>query len=412
MKDRMFVVPGSFVPYNDTVTLLTYKRLRNLDLDMDVFCFKGEADRGLLNELKKDECFKKFNIKYTTDLNWAIPRNNPLRLPISIFFMSKYVKDSVKEFEKGNYKYLFTSIVPGISHICGKKIKEKHPEVVWYASFSDPFKNSPYKEVDLDNRSIFYKIAYNVGAWALYNNRYEEAAVYSADRLIFICEEQRDYTISQYPDLDKDELLKKSIIMPLTYLPSWDMYKNLTAVEHKNNKPLKAVHLGRLYGLRRIDSFLEALKELKKEDKDIESKIVFHQYSEVQSPDIKKIKEYGLENLFVIHEKVSYVESTKIMKEADILVLFDSLMPKQKLQPYLPSKIVEYLLLKKPILAICDGNSPSYRILNEYGFYTVGSEKQTIKNNIKYLLSNKIDINYSLDRLNADNYNMLEKQDG
>ena len=43
MKDKMFVVPASFVPYNDTVTLLTYKRLRNLDLDIDVFCFKGKT---------------------------------------------------------------------------------------------------------------------------------------------------------------------------------------------------------------------------------------------------------------------------------------------------------------------------------------------------------------------------------
>ena len=49
----MFVVPGSFVPYNDTVTILSYKRLRNLDLDMDVFCFKGKEDPSLLKELEK-----------------------------------------------------------------------------------------------------------------------------------------------------------------------------------------------------------------------------------------------------------------------------------------------------------------------------------------------------------------------
>ena len=53
----MFVVPGPFVPYNDTITLLTYKRLRNLDLDMDVFAFKGKEDQGLLKEL--DEMKKK-----------------------------------------------------------------------------------------------------------------------------------------------------------------------------------------------------------------------------------------------------------------------------------------------------------------------------------------------------------------
>ena len=408
MKDKMFIVPGTFVPYNDTVTLLSYKRLRNLDLDMDVFCFKGKEDKGLLKELNNDECFKKFNIKYTNDLDWAIARNHPLRLPISLILMNKYIEDSLKEFEKKDYKYLFTSIAPGISHICGKRIKKKHPDVIWYASFSDPFKNSPYKKADLDNRSILYKFVYNVGAWALYNNKYEEAAIYNADKLIFICEEQRDYTISQYPDLDKKELLNKSIIMPLTYIPTWDMYKNLLSKNNKRNKPLQAVHLGRLYGLRKIDTFLEALKELKEEDDKLEEKIVFHQYSEIQTPDIKKIKEYGLENLFILHDKVSYDESIKIMKNADALVLFDSLMTNQKLQPYLPSKIVEYLLLKKPILAICDDNSPSYRILKEYGFNTMGSEVEVIKSNIKDIIDNDFNNDYSLDKLDCNNYHLIE----
>ena len=407
MKDKMFIVPGTFVPYNDTVTLLSYKRLRNLDLDMDVFCFKGKEDKGLINELNNDECFKKFNIKYTNDLDWAIARNHPLRLPASLILMNKYIEDSLKEFEKKDYKYLFTSIAPGISHICGKRIKKKHPDVIWYASFSDPFKNSPYKKADLDNRSIFYKFVYNVGAWTLYNNKYEEAAIYNADKLIFICEEQRDYTIAQYPDLDKEKLLNKSIIMPLTYIPTWDMYKNLISESSKRNKPLQAVHLGRLYGLRKIDTFLEALKELKEEDDKLEEKIVFHQYSEIQAPDIKRIKEYGLENLFILHDKVSYDESIKIMKEADVLVLFDSLMTKEKLQPYLPSKIVEYLLLKKPILAICDDNSPSYRILKEYGFNTMGSEVETIKSNIKDIINNDFNNDYSLDKLDCNNYHLI-----
>lgn len=407
MKDKMFVVPGSFVPYNDTVTLLSYKRLRNLDLDMDVFCLKGKEDQGLINELSKDECFKKFNIKYTTDINWVVPRNNPLRLPISILLMNKYINDSLKEFEKGSYKYLYTSIVPGVSHLCGKKIKEKHPEVIWYASFSDPFKNSPYKKADLEGRSIFYKFIYSVGGWALYNNRYEEAAIENADKLIFICEEQRDYTLSQYPKLDKNELLKKSIVMPLTYIPSWNMYKNIIDAPKVNNKVKQAVHLGRLYGLRKIDSFLEALKELKQEDSNIENKIVFHQYSEIQEPDVRKIKEYGLDKLFVLHDKVSYDESINVMKNADILVLFDSLMPNSKVQPYLPSKIVEYLLLKKPILGICDSNSPSYRILNEHKFNTIGSDKDTIKANILKLIDGKEKIDYSIDALNSDNYKML-----
>lgn len=407
MKDRMFVVPGSFVPYNDTVTLLTYKRLRNLNLDMDVFCFKGKEDIGLLEELRKDKNYSKFNIKYTSNLQTAIARNNPIRLPASIVLMFKYVCDSLIEFEKNNYKYLYTSIVPGISHICGYKIKKKHPEVIWYASFSDPFKGSPYKKADLSKRSIFYKIAFTVGSFCYYHNKYEELAVLNADKLVFICEEQRDFTLSQYSN--KEELLKKSIIMPLTFIPEWNMYKDLLAINKVNNSPKQAVHLGRLYGLRKINSFLEALKELKEEDDNIEEKIVFHQYSEIQPYDIKIIKEYGLEKLFIVHDKVSYKDSVKIMKEADVLVLFDTLMPKDNVQPYLPSKIVEYLMLKKPILGICDSNSPSYRILKEYGFKTLGSDKERIKISIKSILNDKIECSYSLEKLNNNNYNLFNE---
>ena len=402
----MFVVPGCFVPYNDTVTLLSYKRLRNLDLDMDVFAFKGKEDKGLRDELENDENFKKFSIKYTDDLDWAVPRNYPVRLPAGLFLMNKYVSDALKEFEKKDYKYLFTSIVPGISHIAGYKIKKKHPNVIWYASFSDPFKGSPYKKTDLSNNNLIYKIMFNVGAYCLYNDRYEQRAVMNADKLIFICEEQRDFTLQQYPDYEK--LKEKSVIMPLTYIPDWKMYKNIIDAPRTNRDRKQAVHLGRLYGLRKPTVFIEALRELKKEDEKLSEKVVFHQYSEIQPYDVQKIKEYGLEDLFVIHDKVSYNESIEIMKNADILVLFDTLMPEEKIQPYLPSKIVEYLLLKKPILGICGNNSPSYRILKEYGYNTVGCGKEEIKENIKRVITGETDSDYSLDKLSSDSYRMIK----
>ena len=405
MKEKMFVVPGSFVPYNDTVTLLTYKRLRNLDLDMDVFCFKGKADPGIEAELANDPAFAKFHPIYTSDLDWAIARNHPLRLPVSLLLMQKYIRDSVREFGKKQYKYLFTSIVPGISHLCGLAIKKKYPEVIWYASFSDPFKGSPYKKTDLSNKSLLYKIAFPVGSYCFYHDAYEEAAVKHADKLIFICPEQRDFTLSQYEDGEKYK--EKSVVYPLTYLPSWKMYEDLLHQEPVHHEVKQAVHLGRLYGLRRIDSFLEALKELNEEIKDLDQKIVFHQYSEIQPEDVAKVKEYGLEKLFVIHDKVSYKESIELMKQADILVLFDTLMPDQPLQPYLPSKIVEYLMLKKAILGICDPNSPSYRILKEYDYDTVGSGKETIKENIRKLLNDTKDHDHSLTKLNNDYYDKV-----
>ena len=121
------------------------------------------------------------------------------------------------------------------------------------------------------------------------------------------------------------------------------------------------------------------MKVLKETDDNLASKIVFHQYSEIQESDIKKIKDYHLEDVFIIHPKVSYDQSIDIMKKADILVLFDTIMEGAPLQPYLPSKITEYLLLKKPILGICESNSPSYRILKEEGHNLVGNDIELLK---------------------------------
>ncbi|WP_370778082.1 hypothetical protein [Holdemania massiliensis] len=385
MTKKMLVIPGGFVPYNDTVTLLIYKRLRNLDYNFDVLALKGKIDKGIADELEKDINIRKFNINYLCDYDDCIAIQHPLRLLKSLYYMNKYIKESVKMFEENDYDELYTSSVPGITHLCGYAIKKKYPNVKWHASFSDPIKNSPYKkDPDLKNRNLFYRIAFTIGSFIYMNNLFEEVAIMYADELVFICEEQKKFTLKQYKE--GEAYSSKSKIEPLTYIPEWKMYKDLMNAPEVHNLPKQAVHLGRLYGLRKIDNFLLALKELIETDPLLSKKIVFHQYSEIQPYDLKKIKDYNLSDVFIVHSKVSYSESIRIMKEADILVLFDTLLENGEIQPYLPSKIIEYQLLQKPILGICGENSPSYRILSKECENYVGCEKNKIKENILNLI--------------------------
>lgn len=377
-RNKCFVIPGGFVPYNDTVTLLTYKRLRKLDYDYDVFAFKGKEDETIKEELQNDPMWNKFSIKYMCDYDDAIAIKHPFRMFKSLHLMNKYVRESINEFEKNKYDLLYTSSIPGISHICGYKIKKKYPNVKWVASFSDPIKNAPYKkDPDLKYRNIFYRIAFHVGSFIYMNNKYEKVAIDNADELVFICDEQRDFTLSQYKN--GKEIMDKCVVEELTYIPEWNIYKQLLNNTLINNTPKIAVHLGRIYGLRRIDTFLQALKELKDEDKDLCKKIVFNQYSEIQPHSLKYINDNNIDDVFIIHNKVTYNESMEIMKNADILVLFDTIVDKDT-QPYLPSKIIEYQLLNKPVLSICKKNSPSYRIFKGNNCaYDVEDIKKIIK---------------------------------
>lgn len=397
----MLVIPGGFVPFNDTVTLLTYKRIKHLNLNLDVLAMNGPIDSGIEKELLNDPDYQRMNIEYYKNYDDVITIKKPYKLLTGIINMLLFIKKSIKKFEAGQYDYLYTSSIPGITHICGKKIKERNKNVVWYASFSDPIKNSPYKnDPHLRKRSIFYRIAFKIGSFIYMNDKYEEAAIKYADYLIFICEEQRDFTISQYSNVE--ELKKKSIILPLCYLKEWKIYNDLLENQQEKNKVKQAVHLGRLYGLRKMDTFLQAIKELKEEDAKLSEKIIFNQYWEIQKEDLDFIKKNNLEDVIKIHEKVDYNTSLEIMKKADILVLFDTIVEDNAIQPYMPSKILEYLLLRKDILGICKKNSPSFKLLSKYGFSSIGYEVKEIKENIKAIISNNYNHIFSVDSLEEE----------
>ena len=71
----------------------------------------------------------------------------------------------------------------------------------------------------------------------------------------------------------------------------------LPAVHH----PRVFSHFGRIYSLRRIDAFLEALTALKKEDPEIAGKIVFHQYGQLTQRYYDVIRKNHLEDVFQVH---------------------------------------------------------------------------------------------------------------
>ena len=71
MKE-VLVIPGGFVPYNDTVTLLSYKHLRNIDAYFDVIALEGKVDQGINDTVCKEENFKKFNVEYICQYDDAV----------------------------------------------------------------------------------------------------------------------------------------------------------------------------------------------------------------------------------------------------------------------------------------------------------------------------------------------------
>ena len=114
-----------------------------------------------------------------------------------------------------------------------------------------------------------------------------------------------------------------------------------------------------MYGLRDATNFIYAVDKLHKETN---QRFIVKQYGEFRKSDIALINKLGLKEYFEINKKISYEKCIEEMNKADILLVFDTIMPNDEIQPYLPSKLLEYSLLEKNTLTITCKNSPSYRI--------------------------------------------------
>ena len=389
MSKKMLVIPGGFVPYNDTVTLLSYKHLRNLDCEMDVIALNGQVDEGIKQSLNQDINYKKFNIEYFGNYDETVATYEKKNIVSGFFNLLKYCFYAKKKVKMKKYDFVYTSSIPSFTHFAGYLIKKMLKEdIIWIASFSDPLYKSPYK-TDLESfkeYNIIQKIGFFVYIGIYMNGFYEKIAQKYADKIIYICEEQKDFMISHYSN--KDELDKKGMIIPLNYIKDWDIYKQLLIKSEVKNEKKIVAHFGRIYGLRKIDSVLVALSELNKEIVNLEDKIVFEQYGQILDRYLNMIKDLKIENLFKCYDKISYKEVMEKMYSSDCLALYDTFVQEGEIQPYLPSKSLEYLLLEKDLFILTPLKSPTHRIFESYGYNCVNNDVQSIKNRIKAILNN------------------------
>lgn len=382
MKKSLLAITGVFMPHNDTITQITYKHLCDLNYDIDVVTFKSKKDESMEKILLKDKKFKKFNFHYINE-DWQKVYVSKTNFNIFKIFknLCLFNKKSVSMIKNKKYDVIYSNSVPNYTHYAAYLIKKKlKNEIKWYASFSDPIVNNPYVE-GMKRKNIFTKdmVAYFFQKLIHYRRKYQALPLKYADKLIFISEELRDYVTQ------KDEkLLEKSIVIPITYVKEWPMYNDLLnyTPNFKNKKKIKFMHFGNIYGLRKTNLFMQAIYELKKEIPDFNNKVEIHQYGIIEKNQLKLIDEYKIDDIVKIHTRIDYEKCINLMKnEADVLIIFDTILPEDKIQPFLPSKVLEYLLMKKPIFSVTTKNSPIYRLLSDKHIcssYDVESIKQNI----------------------------------
>lgn len=244
---------------------------------------------------------------------------------------------------RSGYDAVVSYAQPWSDHLVGLRAKQLTGRP-WIAHFSDPWVDSPY---------------HNGGGWTdAVARRMEANVIGAADALIFVNRQTADRVMAKYPDGWRS----KVAIVPHGFDPE-DCAAPAIAPA---TGPLRLVYTGRFYeGLRTADGLLSALGSLgaaKTGD--------FH-LTLVGTPlasHRRLVDRLGLNAVVELTGRVDAAESRRRARAADVLLVIDA--PARE-NLFLPSKVVDYLPLFKPLLALTPAQGATADLVAALGYRVV-----------------------------------------
>lgn len=250
---------------------------------------------------------------------------------------------------------LVTFAQPWSDHLVGISLKRRFPSLPWIAHFSDPWVDSPY--VQNEAPSV-------IDRW----RAQEREVIRKADAVLFVTQRTAKLVMSKYPP----EWGRKVSIVPHGFDP--DLLTPLLKFKPASTR-LKFVHTGSMFeGLRDPFMLLEAIALLKQ----MIAPELMPIFEFVGSTDTRypaRAKELGIDTIIKFDERTSYLNSLQIASEADILIVIDTNVPGSV---FLPSKVVDYLMFGKPILALTADNSETADALTPLGHVCVNASNPAL----------------------------------
>lgn len=178
-----------------------------------------------------------------------------------------------------------------------------------------------------------------------------------ADILSFPSLRLMQWMNSFYPGISKKNIIQPHIGIPLEELEGYLQNSNTNKIPHFSNG-LNIVHTGTLLGPRNPLYIIKALKKLFQQHP--ESKEIVHLYIIGKVSKDWNVQKLKSDNVHVYPERYTYLQSLKIQQNADILLLIEAV---SEVSPFMPGKLADYLMAKKPILSLTPKTSETTRIL-------------------------------------------------
>ncbi|QCK16490.1 glycosyltransferase family protein [Mangrovivirga cuniculi] len=276
--------------------------------------------------------------KYVRFLAGKVDRDF-LNRPDADFLFYKKWKSVIKQIDvKPDIIYARAS--PFSSLLLGLKLKE-YFQVPMFSHFSDPFYFNPYSSKNEFRRKAELEI------------------IKKSDLISFTTYLTKEFYSKKYSEYEN-----KFLVIPNVYEDE--------CLQSENEKSLKKdkitiSYTGNLYGERNFSSILRALKLIHQNKPDVLKQIKINIAGNIQSEVKKEIELYDFDcinYLGVITQK----ECEDLNCNSDLLLVIDKKFESEIDKVFLPSKVLDYIVLRKPVLAITSKDSETFNLIQDkYG---------------------------------------------
>lgn len=361
---KTLAVSYCFPPWADTAGTVAAKRMVAAGQPFDVISNEMGKFRSLdksLNDLAHHLVGDHIELK--------TPTNSTVDPKGCIEFARQAKKSALNLNSARKFEKMYSRVMWPASNFAAASIKAALPKIFWTAEFSDPMVTDivsarrPGKmemawlsETGIDKRIVEkgYPLleSDSLMEWCEY------LAYTLADEVLFTNKNQRDYMLSQ-PWISNlaPRILKKSIIAPHPTL-SPAFYEKSDDFWRPQPDRINIAYFGSFYKTRGLSSILEAISTL---DDQIKSKVHLDIYAAHNADLQNLINDLGISMFVKQQEPLSYFRFLARCKTYDFLLVNDAETRGIKpMNPYLPSKVSDYLGAGVPIWAVAEKDSSLY----------------------------------------------------
>jgi len=242
-----------------------------------------------------------------------------------------FAKKELKRMIKNNrYNCIISSAIPFTCHLLGYYAK-KQLKIKWIAEYGDPFSFNPQP-----SKSIFNFL----------NSKIEKNIIKEMDYLVVPFEGSKEGFSINFPFLQEDKIKVIPQIIPSLHSDpgkiKWDNFEK---------SKINIVYAGTFYiPIRSPKILLEALVKLREKDIIAYHKLRFHIFGNMGGKINKLFNEYqqlSKDKIIILYGETSRKSCAFAYEKADYLLNIANISEYQ-----LPSKLIEYLYYRKPIISL------------------------------------------------------------